>query len=387
MTGSSGDLQRRRLDTVKAWTAFVEHGDRAAEMVRPEILGSWERSGLAITPDVTEAPLADEHDTAALWQDSPLRVAVGRIEQELRRTAEDGDLVLAVTDARGWGRVARIEGLWWQFSLTARGPREPSAVSLLRVARDRDGALELSGRAWQDDGSLSARYWSEAAKERKEPSGIFYYWQGERPRDPNAPQLYGTGEIRLESADRAAGYFTTRAEVHHVNTRTSGVYVRAEPEDLDILDGRVARQTGLASKFGSFYDSTLDRVSEIVIYFSIYAYFRPLESFWYAGYIVIAAMVGSLMVSYTRAKAESLGVDCKVGMMQRPERVVMLGLGGLLVPLAGAIGPEWRYAPLLVAIGAIAVLANFTALERIYEVYRVARGIPLDAAPSTRKEG
>lgn len=156
---------------------------------------------------------------------------------------------------------------------------------------------------------------------------------------------------------------------------------------MDILDGRVARQTGLASKFGSFYDSTLDRVSEIVIYFSIYAYFRPLESFWYAGYIVIAAMVGSLMVSYTRAKAESLGVDCKVGMMQRPERVVMLGLGGLLVPLAGAIGPEWRYAPLLVAIGAIAVLANFTALERIYEVYRVARGIPLDAAPSTRKEG
>ena len=109
------------------------------------------------------------------------------------------------------GRVARIEGLWWQFSLTARGPREPSAVSLLRISRDRDGALEVSGRSWQDDGSLSARYWSEAAKERKEPSGIFYYWQGERPRDPNAPQLYGTGEIRLESADRASGYWTTRA--------------------------------------------------------------------------------------------------------------------------------------------------------------------------------
>jgi CDP-diacylglycerol--glycerol-3-phosphate 3-phosphatidyltransferase len=156
---------------------------------------------------------------------------------------------------------------------------------------------------------------------------------------------------------------------------------------MDILDGRVARQTGLASKFGSFYDSTLDRVSEIVIYFSIYAYFRPLDEFWYAGYIVISAMVGSLMVSYTRAKAESLGVDCKVGMMQRPERIVLLAAGGILVPVVGAIAPEWRYAPLLVAIGAIAVLANFTALERIYEVYRVARGVPLDAAPSTRKEG
>jgi predicted nucleotide-binding protein len=61
------------------------------------------------------------------------------------------------------GRVARIEGLWWQFSLTERSIREPSAVSLLRISRDRDGALELTGRSWQEDGSLSARYWSEAA--------------------------------------------------------------------------------------------------------------------------------------------------------------------------------------------------------------------------------
>ena len=128
------------------------------------------------------------------------------------------------------GRLARIEGCWWQFSLTERGPREPSAVSLLRISRDRDGALELSGRAWQEDGTLSARYWSEAAKEKRDPSGIFYYWKGERPRDPNAPQLDGTGEIRLESADRAAGYFTTRADTRpKVNARTSGVYWRADP--------------------------------------------------------------------------------------------------------------------------------------------------------------
>src|SRR5687767_14976138 len=67
------------------------------------------------------------------------------------------------------GRVARIEGLWWQFSLSARGPKEPSAVSLLRISRDVNGALEVRGRAWQEDGTLSARYWSEATKERKEP--------------------------------------------------------------------------------------------------------------------------------------------------------------------------------------------------------------------------
>ena len=139
---------------------------------------------------------------------------------------------------QGEGRVARIEGLWWQFSLTERSLREPSAIGLLRVARARDGALELAGRAWQENGSLSARYWSEAAKEKKGPPGIFYYWKGERPRDPNAPQLEGTGEIRLESVDRAAGYWTTRSETHpDAIARTSGVYLRADPEDMTIMDG------------------------------------------------------------------------------------------------------------------------------------------------------
>jgi predicted nucleotide-binding protein with TIR-like domain len=148
------------------------------------------------------------------------------VNQKLRKAIEDE------------GRLARIEGLWWQFSLTERGPREPSAVSLLRIARDRDGALEVAGRSWQEDGTLSARYWSEAAREKKDPSGIFYYWKGERPRDPNAPQLEGTGEIRVESADRADGYFTTRADTHpRVNARTVGVYLRADPADLGLLDG------------------------------------------------------------------------------------------------------------------------------------------------------
>jgi hypothetical protein len=153
------------------------------------------------------------------------------VNQKLRKAIESA------------GRIARIEGLWWQFSLTERNQREPSAVSLLRISRDRDGALELSGRSWQADGSLSARYWSEAVKERKEPSGIFYYWKGERPLDPNAPELDGMGEIRMESADRATGYFTTRAETRsRVSARTAGVYWRADPEELRILDGRDDRQ-------------------------------------------------------------------------------------------------------------------------------------------------
>ena len=102
------------------------------------------------------------------------------------------------------GRISRLEGDWWQLSLTARTELEPSAVSLLTISRNRAGALDVAGRSWQADGTLSARYWSEASKERVDPASIFYFWKGERPRDPNAPQLEGTGEIKLESVDRAA---------------------------------------------------------------------------------------------------------------------------------------------------------------------------------------
>jgi hypothetical protein len=138
------------------------------------------------------------------------------------------------------GSISRIEGLWWQYSLTERSAKEPSAVSLLRISRERGGALELVGRSWQENGRLSARYWSEAVKEKRDPSGIFYYWNGERPLDPNAPQLDGTGEIRVESPDRASGYFTTRAA--KVNARTAGVYWRADAIDMNVLDGNDDRR-------------------------------------------------------------------------------------------------------------------------------------------------
>jgi hypothetical protein len=137
------------------------------------------------------------------------------------------------------GRLARIEGLWWQLSLTELTAREPSAVSLLRISRDRNGALDVAGRAWQENGRLSARYWSEAVKEKKEPAGVFYYWNGERPLDPNAPRLHGTGEIRLETGERASGYWTTLAdEDPQLKARIVGVYWRAESGDMEILDGR-----------------------------------------------------------------------------------------------------------------------------------------------------
>jgi hypothetical protein len=111
-------------------------------------------------------------------------------------------------------------------------------VSLLRISRDRDGGLNVNGRSWQEDGTLSARYWSEAAKERRDPAGIFYFWRGERPLQPDAPQLEGTGEIRVETTDRATGYWTTRSDRDAgLNARTSGVYLRADASDLQVLEG------------------------------------------------------------------------------------------------------------------------------------------------------
>jgi hypothetical protein len=163
--------------------------------------------------------------TSVRYDPAASSAEVRAINQKLRKAIETE------------GRRGAVEGLWWQLSLTARSKDEPSAVSLLRISRDRDGGLNVTGRAWQEDGALSARYWSEAAKERRDPASIFYFWKGERPQHPNAPQLEGTGEIRLESIDRATGYWTTRSDRDpELNARTAGVYLRADPSDLEVLD-------------------------------------------------------------------------------------------------------------------------------------------------------
>jgi predicted nucleotide-binding protein with TIR-like domain len=135
------------------------------------------------------------------------------------------------------GRLTRLEGLWWQYSVTARTELEPSAVSLLQISRDRRGEVSVAGRSWDADGGLSARYWSITAKQTNDDT-VFYYFNGERPRHPNAPPLDGTGEIRLESADRATGYWVSRSDADpNLNARTSGIYLRADSADLDTLDG------------------------------------------------------------------------------------------------------------------------------------------------------
>ena len=97
---------------------------------------------------------------------------------------------------------------------------------------------------------------------------------------------------------------------------------------FDIIDGRVARATNRVTKFGALYDSTLDRYAEVTVFFGIAYYFVD-HGFLWRSVAVSMALGGSLMVSYIRARAEGLNFECKVGIMQRPERIVLLGLGAL----------------------------------------------------------
>ena len=157
---------------------------------------------------------------------------VRQINQTLRKTIE------------AEGRISRLEGDWWQLSVTTRTELDTSAVSLLSITRDRVGALEVAGRSWDADGGLTTRYRSEASKEHVDPAGVFYFWKGERPRDQDAPEFEGTGEIKLESVDRANGYYivTRSNSPEHFHVKTSGIYLRADPGDKAVLDSTNAAE-------------------------------------------------------------------------------------------------------------------------------------------------
>lgn len=126
----------------------------------------------------------------------------------------------------------------------------------------------------------------------------------------------------------------------------------------DTIDGSLARLAHKATHFGAMFDSAVDRYSEFVMFFGIVVYFIMLKDYPIS-VVVFFALCGSIMVSYSRARAESLGFDSKVGIMQRPERIVFLGLGALIHPVAFKI-----------AIWLVAICANFTALQRIRHAYK-----------------
>jgi CDP-diacylglycerol--glycerol-3-phosphate 3-phosphatidyltransferase len=134
---------------------------------------------------------------------------------------------------------------------------------------------------------------------------------------------------------------------------------------MDTLDGRFARSSGKGTPFGAFLDSTLDRVEEGVVLAAIGAYFAK-QGDEVAVAAVVAVVLFSLMVSYTRARAEALGVECKVGIATRPVRVVLLSIGLVFAKGAG-VG---NFELLKPAIYAMAALTLFTTLQRVLHVRR-----------------
>src|ERR1700756_808134 len=132
---------------------------------------------------------------------------------------------------------------------------------------------------------------------------------------------------------------------------------------MDTLDGRYSRMSGKGTPFGAFLDSTLDRLEEGIVLIAVGAYFASRNN-QVATAATVAAVLGSLMVSYTRARAEALGVECKVGLATRPVRVVILSIGLIFAKGAG-LGDFELLAP---AIYVIAALTVFTTLQRIFHV-------------------
>ncbi len=143
---------------------------------------------------------------------------------------------------------------------------------------------------------------------------------------------------------------------------------------LDTLDGSLARALGQTRKFGAFLDSVLDRYTEFIIYLGIWFFFyRQGASTPFFSLVILLILFGSLMVSYTRARAEGLGEHCAVGVFQRGERIVMIGLAGILNPLAnqviGAPREHWSHDILMVLVLVVlAVGTNWTALWRFLHV-------------------
>jgi CDP-diacylglycerol--glycerol-3-phosphate 3-phosphatidyltransferase len=132
---------------------------------------------------------------------------------------------------------------------------------------------------------------------------------------------------------------------------------------FDLLDGAVARATNRVTRFGAVFDAVLDRLSEATLLFGLVVYYEDKGNSETEIFLIYAGLVGSVMVSYVRARAESFGIELREGLFTRPERVVLLGAGLILNFV-------------LVALWVLAVLTNLTALQRLYAVYRKAKAMP-----------
>ena len=152
---------------------------------------------------------------------------------------------------------------------------------------------------------------------------------------------------------------------------------------LDILDGQVARVGGVSSTFGAFYDSTLDRVGESALFAGIALHFLrnglPPAQAPLGVMLAITALASSLLVSYTRARAEGLGLECKVGIAARAERFLLLGAPTLL------LGNAWDGRLLFWIVAVLALVTVITVIQRIIYVARTAGAVPARRTGSPRQ--
>ncbi len=151
---------------------------------------------------------------------------------------------------------------------------------------------------------------------------------------------------------------------------------------FDMLDGQVARVGKMTSRFGALYDSVLDRYSEMLMFLGI-CYYLAGHHYFISSLIAFIGLIGSIMVSYTRARAEGLGIPCKDGLMQRPERVITIGLSALACGITGHYtggNHKWNLtvfgytefetiAIFIIPLALIAILANYTAIQRLKACY------------------
>ncbi|HXB95477.1 MAG TPA: CDP-alcohol phosphatidyltransferase family protein, partial [Puia sp.] len=152
---------------------------------------------------------------------------------------------------------------------------------------------------------------------------------------------------------------------------------------FDMLDGQVARLGNMSSPFGALYDSVLDRYSELILFLGI-CYYLVAHHYFISSLFAFIGLIGSMMVSYTRARAEGLGIECKDGLMQRPERVIIVGVSALACGIAsrwmgGNYKIAWPYATFpvfetmsifTIPLTIMAFLANFTAIGRLRDARR-----------------
>ena len=152
---------------------------------------------------------------------------------------------------------------------------------------------------------------------------------------------------------------------------------------FDMLDGQVARIGKMSSRYGAMFDSVLDRYSELIVFFGI-CYYLVLQEYFFSSLFGFIALIGSMMVSYVRARAEGLGIECKGGFMQRPERVIIISAGAILCGIFYYFAGDYKlyvswlpfpvFEPVLIFViplVIVAVFANVTAIGRLNHCRKV----------------